>query len=270
MFWLFKKFGALIGLTGLFIGALFIPADFLDRENALRAWGQVFSVGNREIFLAILVFVCLARLAYLDFRRAVNDRDWPPVRTKLLRFGAFIFRRDARLAQLSTITNDAAVRAYKASLMARTALERGNWAPIPAMPAPPYKTPEEAAASLVGDYWYDLLNQDLPGVQIEVAVAPISMDAEELMKSTRRRLDVAALRAQDNKQDWPRHEAGGFFPNEDIRNRWHARRAQIEEVNRIKVQIKQCLERARDNWSSSIDEETRSQLLRDIAEETQS
>lgn len=186
---------------------------------------------------------------------------------RLIRFSRIFFSRTRREAEYKLLADDTAVKALRAAACAKDALEAVNWDPIPALKISPYSDESQALASLEGDYWHQVFHLELPEGYVENVLALISNENGEIMKKYRQRIGDAALRAQDNKADWPRYEGDGIFPNEKIRAGWHARRCQIDEVNKIKKEIKAKLERVRKAWPGAIDEETRSRLLKDIGEE---
>lgn len=96
------------------LGLIYFPADFLDREQAITVARRSLTVGNREILLAVLCLICLLRLAYLDVRRALSDADYPPVREKLIRGLALFFSSDRRQAEFRKIADDSELMRLRA------------------------------------------------------------------------------------------------------------------------------------------------------------
>lgn len=106
MIWVLRKFGFVISMSMALLGALYLPADFLERDKAITVATRTFTVGNREIILTVLCVALIARLAYMDFRRSINDRHWPPVRAKLRYALGVVFKGDRRRAELMHVTEN--------------------------------------------------------------------------------------------------------------------------------------------------------------------
>ena len=71
----------------------------------------------------------------MDLRRALNDKDWPPVRYKLIYGLGSVFARDRRIAVLKFLGENADVKALITSLQAKIFLDSFDWSPIE-MPEP--------------------------------------------------------------------------------------------------------------------------------------
>ncbi len=166
MLWLFRKFYWALGLGMMFLGLVFLPADFRESQNALKAWERVFTVSNREILLAGLCILALIRLAYMDFRRSLNDPDWPDMRVRLAHLLGILFRSDQRqaaLKQYTTAKNVARLGLAEtrlkemrshgldaaAQLVASEQISRCEafWQKVPTVPDPPNIVAREAARS---------------------------------------------------------------------------------------------------------------------------
>jgi len=282
MIWIIKKFGLLLSLIAAFVGVLFLPADFLDAENAIRVWRRVFTVGNREILLAVICAVCLLRLAYLDMRRSLNDKDWPPVRTKLREFLAAVFQQDARVAEIKLIADDTTVQAFRTSALAKKLLHDTNWEPIP-LPRLPDATSAEQykGRPLAGDYMSIIMPRDRPGQKVDSVFeilghglrepqhAELLAHLRQKQETYRQRIHAAGQRALDNKQEWFRVEEGRVFMDEHDRARWHKVRHETMATNTVMDQLKHDLEELERGWKITPEAETIRQLLEGIGEEKQ-
>lgn len=124
MYWAIRKFGWVAGLALFWLGLIYLPADFLEREGALSVAQRTLTVGNREILLAALCLICLLRLAYLDLRRALGDDDFPRIRSRIWRFIGVLTKRDARQAELKNVADDGELQRLRAE--AKSARDAAN------------------------------------------------------------------------------------------------------------------------------------------------
>lgn len=156
MRWIFNKFIWIIGLLSAFLGVFLIPSDIFELQNAIRIWGNFFTISNREIIFAILFLLCFGRLLYLDFRRSINDNDWPPVRKKIITFFHIMFSRDVRIAQFKRIADDETLVALRKAVLAARVLQESNWGPIKYISLPSAESIEEyGEVGIMNDFGYD-------------------------------------------------------------------------------------------------------------------
>lgn len=264
MVWLISKFGWLTGLALALVGVLFLPADFLDAQQAVSVWTRVFTVGNREILLIIICVMCLLRLWYMDTHRALNDQDWPPIRDRVYSFLTVLFHGTFREAKFQKIASDDGAIAYKKALLAEHVLKTGNFDPIPQM-RPPHRDPPPP--DFTGDSFGEHLQNQSMRVNDRVGWLTMQVGAsdQQFQERIQSRMKGARERAYADRAAWDQAEEGGYFASDWARNRFHELRFETEEANRIVAEFKQQLESQKDNWHQAIDEDTRRRLLQDIA-----
>ncbi|WP_138923222.1 hypothetical protein [Sulfitobacter sp. BSw21498] len=265
MYWLLKKFGWLVALTGTLIGALFLPTDFMDWERAVQVWGEVLTVGNREVLLAVLCAICLLRLAYLDQRRALNDKDWPPIRSKLSYGLSVVFRRDRRIAELKKVIDDDGVKSAKDRYVAGHALNRVDWSNIADLD----EFGDEVVITEAMDHISisarrRVVRQAIEEKENEIRErlceieSALGFDASDPLRNSTHRLANANITPCK-----PRPAAK--FPDQTICEEWCQMQGKVNRTNRV---LDQLQVRLRQKMSEPFDitpsEEWSSQLLQDI------
>lgn len=235
MFWVFRKFGYLIGLVLALLGALYLPADFLERENALRVAQKTLTVGNREIILAVICALALLRLGYLDLRRALNDPHWPPVRHKLRQALAAVFKRERRIAEIRNVAEHPLMLEVLESAIARELLEKLDWGDVEHPPILPKETDD---APMRNDY-HRYKQRSGPTKQ---ALSEIQRQIDIIEK----RLGPIGLADRLNSvvtDGSPNAEYGQLAENQ-----WGQACQKINEFNTMKREIERCLKRHDANW----------------------
>lgn len=269
MRWVLRKFWDVLGLFGFLVGIFYLPADTSSIEIAFNAWGEHFTVGNREIALFILCLICIARLFYIDLNRALNEPEWVPVRKRLTRGLAVIFSRDARVAEIKLISDDKAIIAYKKAAAAKIILENENFDHIPHLSPPPQVEPllSAGAGNVISDQIQDQERRILGRVsQICGCVGPVETGAFE--RRLMEKLKTARDSAYNGRAHWEHFENNGWFLNDHHRNRFHELRCETDAINKASDEFKTSLERIERECLRSIDADIRSELLFDSLKET--
>jgi hypothetical protein len=267
--WVLRKFGWLIALATALLGIVYLPADFLEREEAYKVLFRTFTVGNREILLAILCGLCLGRLLYLDMRRALNEADWPPMKQRLIRGLSFLFRRDFRLAQFKAVTDDTLIRAAWLSIQAERIKREFPLLNIQAPPLPTARSPEDYTRVMDRhSYW---ITTDAVGEALDLILRIVTRtiqrdpDIQALKASYRASLGEVAMRAEASRPNWHLFENSAVFPDEKIRLLWHVRREEASLANSLIERLKSRLSQLSSSWKAVIpDEDGWRRLLQEL------
>ncbi len=278
MLWVIKKFSWPILLSATFLGVIALPSDWMEIANSLRAWSEILTVTNREIILVSLCVLACSRLFYMDLRRALNDKDWPPVRYKLIYGLGSVFARDRRIAVLKFLGENADVKALITSLQAKIFLDSFDWSPIE-MPEPrrltkhfaddPFMQSAIDGNAITSFRHYTEREMAMLDHEIQTKINSLRVPAN----FTRSVIDSEVKRYIERKADSSEYrrlcseitkEYGAFHPA------YIMMKFKVDAVNQIVPAIKDRMESLETSWRNvSLSPKTLHQLLADIETETQ-
>jgi hypothetical protein len=281
MQWVAKKFGWFFGAASALLGILFLPLDWLSRESALHAFREVFTVGNREILLAVLCVICLLRLGYMDLRRALNDKDWPPVRRRLISSFKKIARRDARIALLREIIEDQYVSAYTTTCFSEMVLKYLDFKEIREPAPPPQEYPQfiyppnHPAAGHI-DVIRTHYHGNPPIIEATRANHEVEKRLTEFAYLFKTKFDLRKKFTESlpviTEEYLEKHtfrEKGGVFKTNQDRIQWHDAMNRVICLNNILNKMRRVTEEKKDSWKKiNPNASSLQRLLLDIEEET--
>lgn len=201
---------------------------------------------------------------------------------RLVAASRFIYRKDARIARFKLIEDDETIRAYRVSFLAERLLTDLDWTPIEALePPPPERGSAEGVPAMIQR---DFINRTRENVMRETEwlwkAFRLMEDATEGFDQARGQLEAVRGRYAERLRDarngaldqqvlWERYEKGASFYTKEERVQWHQFRCELQELNRIKLELRERIQALRSLWFVTPDAETVRQLLQGIEEETQ-
>lgn len=167
----------------------------------------------------------------------------------LLRAWRFIFKQEARLADLGALADDARIQTLADSLFAQNVLANGNWEPFAQILPPPGGPPEDPKLRAK----FDAMRASAARLNFQEVSGQIATRVRSLgppNRKTQGLIDriVAAGNDAASAPDAILAAKGAYFPDEATRVTWNAARGQIDQANIVLEELAEGYRTMANRW----------------------